>query len=165
MGKWLKSFWAILLCLFLLNSVLLKNSYAATISNSSSVGLQGTIPSSPPSSAATISSPGNGTNFTNSPITINGICQTGLLIKILDNNVFVGSALCANGTYSLQISLFNGQNQIIAQDFDNLNQSGPNSATIVINYAAAQFSQASTPVSLTSSFAEKGAEPGTDRKS
>jgi hypothetical protein len=162
MGKWLKTFWATIFCLCLFNGISLIEANAATISNSSSVGLQGTIPSSPPTSAATISSPGNGTNFTNSPININGICQTGLLIKILDNNVFVGSALCVNGTYSLQISLFNGQNQIIAQDFDSLNQSGPNSTTIDVNYSSAQFSQTGNPVTLTSSFAEKGAEPGTN---
>src|SRR5665213_1484212 len=57
-----------------------------------SVGVEGTITSPPPTVAATISTPTNGQSFSSEPITVAGICPTGLLVKIFANNVFVGAA-------------------------------------------------------------------------
>jgi hypothetical protein len=60
----------------------------ADTTQSGAIGIEGTIPSAPPSRGATISTPGNGQSFTTEPITVSGICPTGLLIKVFDNNVF-----------------------------------------------------------------------------
>jgi hypothetical protein len=82
----------------------LNTAYAAAETASGAIGIQGTIPSAPPSRGATITVPSNGQIFTSEPITVSGICPSNLLIKIFDNGVFVGSVICANGSYSLQIT-------------------------------------------------------------
>lgn len=80
-----------------------------------SVGLEGRISTDPPTRAATITTPSNGAVFSSTPITIAGLCPSNVLVKIFDNNVFVGSAVCSNGSYSLQADLFSGNNQLVAQ--------------------------------------------------
>lgn len=138
---------------------------AATISappQSNSIGLEGTISSAPPSSAATIAVPSNGSVFTSSPITDSGICPSGLLIKVFDNGTFVGSTICSGGSYSLQISLFNGQNNLVAEDYDALSQEGPPSNTLTVTLNNDQFLKYGTPLSLSSDYAENGAAPGTE---
>lgn len=131
--------------------------YAAT--RSGAVGLQGVIPGNPPSRGATIAVPSNGSVFTTVPITVSGICPSGLLVKIFSNNVFVGSATCANGSYSLQLDLFSGQNALTAIDYDSLDQAGPSSNTVNVNFQDAQFIQFGTHITLSSVYAEKGAPP------
>ncbi len=128
--------------------------------SSGSIGLEGTITSTPPSRPATITTPGNGAVFSNIPITVNGVCPSSTLVKIFDNNVFVGSTFCANGSYSLQISLFSGQNQLVARVYDALDQAGPDSNTVTVTFNDAQYLQFGTHVTLGSSFAQRGAPPG-----
>lgn len=127
---------------------------------SGSVGLEGTISSPPPSRAATITNPGNGRAFSTLPITVNGLCPDGTLVKLFSNNIFVGSAECKNDTFTLQIDLFNGQNDLIARVYDDLDQAGPDSNTVTVTFNDAQLSVFGNRVSLTSNFARKGANPG-----
>jgi len=128
---------------------------------SGSVGLEGTISSAPPTRGATIAVPGNGAVFTNVPITVSGLCPSGLLVKIFDNNVFVGSVVCSGGSYSLQIDLFSGRNDLVARVYDALDQAGPDSNTVTVTFNDAQFLQFGTQLTLTSAYAERGAPPGT----
>jgi len=128
--------------------------------SSGSVGLQGTISTAPPTVGPTITTPGNGAVFTNVPITVTGLCPTGELIKLFSNNIFVGSTFCQNGSYSLLIDLFSGQNDLIARGYDALDQSGPDSNKVTVTFNDAQFLQFGTHVQLTSVYAEKGAPPG-----
>lgn len=125
-----------------------------------SIGLEGTISTAAPTKAATITTPSNGASFNNDPITVAGLCPSGTLVKIFDNNVFVGAALCSNGSYSLQISLFGGDNQLVARDYDALDQAGPDSNTVTVHYNDAQYAQFGTRVSLTSTTARRGVFPG-----
>jgi hypothetical protein len=127
---------------------------------SGSIGLQGTISSAPPTRGATIAVPGNGAVFTSVPITVSGLCPDGTLIKIFSNNVFVGSALCQRGSYSVQVDLFSGQNDLVARDFDALDQAGPDSNVVSVTFNDAQFAQFGSHVALTSIYAERGAPPG-----
>jgi hypothetical protein len=129
---------------------------------SGSIGLEGTISSAPPTRGATIGVPGNGAVFTSVPITVSGLCPTGLLVKIFDNNVFVGSVVCTGGSYSVQVDLFGGQNDLIARVYDALDQAGPDSSTVTVTFNDAQFLQFGTQVSLTSVYAERGAAPGSE---
>lgn len=126
---------------------------------SGSVGVQGIIPSPPPSVGATITIPSNGQVFTELPIRVSGICPDGLLIKMFKNNVFAGSVQCINGSYSIQIDLFNGVNELIARDYDALDQSGPDSNTVSVSYTS-NVVGAGSHVSLTSNYAKRGANPG-----
>lgn len=132
---------------------------ASAATESGSVGLEGKINTEPPKTAATITVPRDGTTVTTLPVTVSGLCTTDLLVKIFKNNVFAGSVNCKNGSYSIQIDLFSGRNEIIARIYDALDQAGPDSNMVVLNYPTAQFGFSSR-VSLTSSFAKKGADPG-----
>lgn len=128
---------------------------------SGSVGVTGTLPSAPPASGATITTPRNGQTFTNLPITVAGICPSGLLVKIFDNNVFMGSALCVSGSYSIQIDLFSGRNDLIARVYDSLDQAGPDSNIVTVTFNDSQFNPSGSPLlTLTSDFARRGANPG-----
>ncbi|HET8670132.1 MAG TPA: hypothetical protein VFM05_05730, partial [Candidatus Saccharimonadales bacterium] len=89
------------------------------------IGLEGKIPSKPPATAPTITTPSNGAVFNQIPITVGGLCTTGLLVKIFANNVFVGSVMCERGSYSLQVDLFPGRNDLVARAFDTFDQSSP----------------------------------------
>lgn len=127
---------------------------------SGSIGLQGTISSAPPTRGATITTPSSGAVFSTLPITVSGLCPTGVLVKIFSNNVFVGSTYCANGSYSVQIDLFSGTNDLVARVYDSLDQAGPDSNTVTVTYNDAQFAQFGTHVTLSSIYAERGAPPG-----
>jgi len=124
------------------------------------LGLEATIPSQPPSQAATIAIPSSGQSFTTLPITLSGLCPNGLLIKAFSNNVFIGSTQCTNNSYKLKADLFNGSNNLYVQDFDNLGQGGPLSNKVSVTYANAQNVSALSQVTITSSYGELGANPG-----
>lgn len=130
--------------------------------SSGSIGLQGEISTAPPTRGATIATPVNGAVFTSVPITVTGLCPTGLLVKLFANNVFVGSTYCANGSYSVQIDLFSGQDDLVARVYDALDQAGPDSNIVRVTFNDAQFLQFGTHVQLTSDFAERGAPPTTE---
>lgn len=135
---------------------------AAPTQASGAIGIQGIIPSPPPTRGPTITVPSTGATFTSIPITVSGLCPTGLLIKVFDNNVFVGSTTCSGGSYSVQIGLFSGQNDLVARDYDALDQSGPDSNLVTVTFTNAQFLQFGTQLVLSSAYAERGAAPGTE---
>jgi hypothetical protein len=124
-----------------------------------SIGLEGSVEGVPPTQAASITFPRDGATITNLPVTITGICPTGLLVKIFKNNVFSGSVQCTNGSFSIQVDLFGGRNEIVARVYDALDQQGPDSNVVAVNFPLGEFSAISR-VSLTSSFAKRGANPG-----
>jgi hypothetical protein len=125
---------------------------------SGSTGLQGKISAPPPSTGATISLPRDGQVFTTLPINVTGICPKGLLVKLFKNNVFAGSTQCDNGSFSLTIDLFSGQNEIIARVYDTLDQAGPDSNKVTVNFND-NHAAAGNRVSLSSNFAKRGANP------
>ncbi len=127
---------------------------------SNSVGLEGTISGPPPAQPATITTPTNGQTFNSSPITVAGLCPSGMLIKVFTNNVFVGAAQCLNGSYTDKADLFLGDNQLVAVVYDALGQAGPNSNSPTVIFASQQFAAFTTLLSLTSSYAERGTKPG-----
>ena len=126
---------------------------------SGSIGVEGRISAPPPTTGAVISVPTNGQSFTELPITVSGICPEGLLVKLFKNNVFTGSAQCTNGSFSIVVDLFSGQNELIARVYDDLDQAGPDSNIVVINFDDPR-AGAGTRVSLTSNFAKRGSNPG-----
>jgi hypothetical protein len=126
-----------------------------------SAGLQGTVQTPPPKNAPTIATPATGQSFNKLPVTVSGLCTSGLLVKIFANNVFVGSVLCGNGSYTVQIDLFEGQNDLVARIFDALDQPGPDSNIVTVTYSNNQFNETGIPLlRLSSIFARRGANPG-----
>lgn len=126
--------------------------------DSGSTGLEGRISAPPPTTAATISFPRPGTVVTDSVVTVTGLCPSGTIIKIFKNNVFAGSAPCVRGSFSVQIDLFSGQNDLIVRVYDDLDQAGPDSAVVTVNYSSPN-NNVGSRVSLTSNFAKRGANP------
>lgn len=102
---------------------------------SGSIGLQGTVASKPPTTAAYISAPPTGQHFSSSPITITGTCPESTLVEIYKNDVFAGSTSCTTkGTFTLDVDLLFGQNTLIARVYDALNQAGPDSNKVIVYY-------------------------------
>jgi len=127
---------------------------------SGTTGLQGTIPSPPPKTAATISNPVNGRVFTTTPIDIGGLCTTDLLVKIFSNNIFIGSAQCQKGSYGIKADLFSGDNTLVARVYDALDQAGPDSNTVTVNFQDSALAAFGQRISLSSSMAKNGANVG-----
>lgn len=125
-----------------------------------SVGLEATKPKAPPTQGATITTPGSGASFSSSPITVNGICPTDLLVQIYDNGVMVGSVMCTNGSFTVQVSLFAGSNELTAAVFDELGQRGPASNIVTVTYTNTNFAQFGSLITLTSSYGRRSAPAG-----
>ena len=122
-----------------------------------SYGLEATKTQAPPTQGATITTPGNGSSSASSPITVNGICPNGLLVQIYNNGVMVGSVMCANGSFSLQVSLFAGVNELSAIVYDELDQPGPTSNIVTVNYTDTRFTAFGALITLTSSYGRRSA--------
>lgn len=125
-----------------------------------SYGLEATKTQPAPTVAASITTPGNGASFASSPITVNGICPNDLLVELQNNGVMVGSVICKNGSFSLQVSLFAGVNELSAVVYDDLEQAGPVSNTVTVNYTDTHFTSFGSLITLTSSYARRSAPAG-----
>jgi hypothetical protein len=146
----------------LLNIVYTNQKVHAQVTNpqDGSVALEGTIPTDPPSTGATISFPGNGQTFQEVPIDVTGICPNGLLVKLFKNEVFAGSAVCNNGSFSITIDLFRGENILLARVYDDLDQPGPDSNSVTVNFDDGGAATGPNRVIITSNFSRRGAFPG-----
>jgi hypothetical protein len=131
----------------------------AVTSEQGSVGIEGRISAPPPSTPATISIPKSGQTFTTLPVTVSGLCTGDVLVKLFKNNVFAGSVQCKNGSFSLVMDLFQGQNELVARVYDALDQAGPDSNVVLVSFNDPK-SGAGSRVSLTSNYAKRGANPG-----
>lgn len=152
-------FWTVFLTAALLFMVVLSPAVRAVTQQSGSTGVSGTVPGPPPSQAATIDIPRGGQTFGTLPITVSGFCPANTLVEIYKNGVFAGSAQCNGTSYSLQIDLFDGRNDLVAKDFDSLNQEGPDSSTVTVNFSSA-IPVPGSRITLTTEFAKRGADPG-----
>lgn len=126
-----------------------------------SFGLEATKTQDPPKTGASITTPANGASFSTSPITVNGICPRGLLVQVYDNGVMVGAVMCTSGSFSVQVSLFSGSNDLSAIVYDDLGQAGPTSNTVKVTYTSTQFSAFGQLITLTSSYGRRSAAAGT----
>ncbi len=125
-----------------------------------SFGLEATKPQPPPERGATITTPGNGAAFTTSPITVSGICPDDLLVQVLNNGVMVGAVMCEGGSFSIEVSLFAGTNELSAIVYDDLEQAGPESSIVTVTYTDANLVAFGELVTLTSSYGRRSAAVG-----
>ena len=123
-------------------------------------GLAATKTQAPPTEAATITTPGNGSSYATSPITVSGICKADLLVQVYNNGVMVGSVVCASGSFTLQVSLFAGVNELSSIMYDTLDQSGPVSNIVSVNYTDTNFKAFGDLITLTSSYGRRSATAG-----
>jgi len=125
-----------------------------------SYGLEATKLQPAPTTAATISTPSSGASFTDSPITVSGLCTADLLVQVYDNGVLVGAINCVGGSFSIQVSLFTGQNDLTATQFDDLGQASPDSNKVTVTYNNANFSAFGSLITLTTNYGRRAANPG-----
>lgn len=125
-----------------------------------SFGLEATKTQPPPTQGATITTPGNGGSFTTSPIAVNGICPNDLLVQVYNNGVMVGAVMCTAGSFSVEVSLFAGTNELSAIVYDELDQAGPVSNTVTVTYTNTNFSAFGALITLTSAYGRRSAPAG-----
>lgn len=123
-------------------------------------GLEATKTQPPPTQGATITTPGNGGSFSTATVTVNGICPAGLLVQVYDNGVMVGAVMCNGGSFSVQVGLFAGTNELSALVYDELDQAGPASNTVSVTYNNTNFTSFGAMVTLTSSYGRRSAPVG-----
>lgn len=82
-----------------------------------------------------ITQPSSGQTVTSLPQTVSGSCQTGSVVKIFSNDILIGAATCAGGSYSVPVSLFVGLNSLRAQGFNHSDQGGNSSIAVGATYA------------------------------
>lgn len=126
-----------------------------------SYGLQAVKTQPPPSQAPTISTPGNGASFNEPLVTVTGICQGDLLVQVYNNGVMVGSAICKGGSYSIQISLFAGTNELTAIMYDSTDQASPVSNTVTVTFNDSRLTAFGALITLTSSYGRRAAPVST----
>lgn len=128
----------------------------------SQYGIEATKRQPPPDTPATITTPGSGGSFSSSPITVGGICTDGLLVQVYNNGVLSGAVMCNRGSFTMQVSLFRGVNELTAEVFDYLDQKGPPSNVASVTYNDPAFSAFGTIMTLSSTFGRRAANPGTE---
>lgn len=127
-----------------------------------SYGLEATKTQDPPTQAPTITTPGSGGSYSTSPVTVSGVCQAGMLVQVYNNGVMVGAIMCTNGSFSLQVSLFAGANELTAIMYDDLEQAGPVSNIVTLTYNDTSFAAFGQLVTLTSSYGRRSAPAGSE---
>lgn len=126
-----------------------------------SYGLEATKPKPPPTVGARITIPANGASFSTSPINVRGIAPKDLLVQVYNNGVMVGSVM-SNGSFSLDVSLFAGTNELTAIVYDELDQAGPTSNKVTVTYNNTQFTEFGDLITLTSAYGRRSAATGTE---
>ncbi len=93
--------------------------------------VKGTAPVQKP----TITKPGNGSHFTETPMTVSGNCQPETYVVLYRNGVFSGVGQCMqDGTYSIRTDLFVGPNKLQVRVFSPTDQAGPYSDVRTVYY-------------------------------
>jgi len=128
--------------------------YAATQTVTRSVTVTATVLGPPPTTPAVITSPSGNITVGVTPLVVSGTCGPGLEVRLTNNGVLVGTTTCAlDGTFTINISLNEGTNNLAVLNFDTLNQAGPASAIVTVLVLF------STPASPANSTRPVGSSP------
>jgi hypothetical protein len=112
---------------------------AQQVVSSGSVSVGAIVAGSPPLVGAIILSPTDGSDFTDTTITVSGSCSAETLVVVFDNIQSVGSTICTSkAIFSLIIQLQVGGNALRAMNYDSINQAGPGTAIVTINVKSLQ---------------------------
>lgn len=97
------------------------------------VNVRATVNGPVPENAPVITSPSPEQIFYDAVITAGGSCTSGYLVKMFVNNLEAGATTCGpDQRFSLSISLVPGSNQLIAQQFNYAEQTGPESTPVTV---------------------------------
>jgi hypothetical protein len=125
------------------------------------------VPGPAPKTAAAINNLSAGQVFRDSsPVTLSGTCSNDALLKIYKNSILAGVAFCDNGSFSLQIDLFNGSNNVVIRSFNANNIEGPAPVPLQVRRVLPEFEATKTinsvknPFIITSSVSYQGVKEG-----
>ena len=122
------------------------------------------IEAPPLQSAATITTPVSSAQLAALPTMVAGTCPPGSYVNLYSNKIFMGSAWCTDSAFSIQTSLFAGDNSLAIQDFNSTNQAGPTSPSVLVTYQAPDAPgapEASSPAGQAASAAPASTAPTT----
>lgn len=93
------------------------------------------VPGDPPVEGAIITTPKNGDNIIDkSSINVSGTCPVDTYVVIKNNSILAGTVNCTTaGIFDIDIQIYLGVNKIIAQNYDNYNQAGPETSSVDVN--------------------------------
>ncbi len=99
-----------------------------------SVGV--TVNGPAPTVGATITAPLTGTTISYiNPSQISGTCVANLFVVVYDDGVLAGSTICTQaGLFDVNIQLHKDSNVLTALNFDNLNQPGPKTPPVTVQF-------------------------------
>jgi hypothetical protein len=120
---------------FALLGVVFASCPALAATQNGTVNVSGVVSGPPPATPPIIDSPADAVTSTQKNITASGTCQPGLIVKLFRTGVFAGSVACqADSRYTLNLDLIDGRNDLIARQYDALDQSSPDSDTITVYF-------------------------------
>jgi len=124
---------SLMLILILLGFFLCVNS-ALVRANGGSVSIGMIVNGPAPTVGAVIMKPTDGFILTDQNITeVSGTCAANTFVVVKDNGLLAGSTNCTEaGIFVLQIQLQTGNNVLSALNYDNINQSGPITDSVII---------------------------------
>jgi hypothetical protein len=94
------------------------------------------VAAQPLTEGSVITVPNDGAVFSKSPITVSGTCPDESYVKLFRNSAFSGVAICNNGSFSIQTDLFEGRNNLQAQDYNITDAAGPVTEVVQVTYHA-----------------------------
>ena len=108
---------------------------AAGITKNGQLTVNAVVPGLPPTTGATITSPQTKVTVKNSLLEVAGTCPVDTMVAVYNNGAFFGSTTCTNqNIFRVTIQLNIGINTLQAQNYDNLNQAGPATDQVEVNY-------------------------------
>ncbi len=119
----------------LLGSVTWSGAQAAA-DGSGSYTVNAVVPPPRPDKPVIITAPASGQVFNTNPVTVEGTCPSGAIVKVYSNGILVGSIICgANGRFSIQVDLVIGTNDLTAVAVNSIDQEGPpgNKVRVTLN--------------------------------
>ncbi len=130
----------ILLLLLIAGGILLLFSLAslnaAGLTGNGGIAITAIVPGAPPITGAIITAPLDKSSVKQALLTVSGTCPGGTLVSVYNNGLPSASSMCAGtDTFNVTVQLIRGNNTLQAQNYDALNQAGPVTGQIGIQYA------------------------------
>ncbi|HUC89557.1 MAG TPA: Ig-like domain-containing protein [Patescibacteria group bacterium] len=125
--------------------------FATYQSYAESYDVTATVPATPPSAPAVITSPYDAQHFNSKPIDVVGSCPSGSYVKLYRNSAFSGVAQCVGNNFQIQTDLSAGANRLQAKVYNITNQEGPASGLVDAyfdNSSSTPKQPASTPTDI-----------------
>ena len=132
---WHSTSYAVLFFLLIFTAVFSFVCFRQISQAANDISLSGKVLGPPPTTAPIITSPTNGQHTSNNLIAVSGTCTSALLVEIYRNGAFAGSVPCSGSdSFTINITLVTGANQLIAKVSDSVGQYGPDSQPVTVFY-------------------------------